>query len=136
KSHRLSGGQHWRFPDRPVLIRGYPARKWLTAGADVESPRLQQPRRSARHPSSTEEGSVFNNSPPDSGGVALWAPGWLSAGTGFSAACKARRYIKALAGLKPGATSERARKAVAAATALQGAFGAPCINSFPNHHST
>jgi hypothetical protein len=36
-------------------------------------------RRSARHPSSSEEGSVLNNSPPDLGGVARRAPGWLSA---------------------------------------------------------
>ena len=47
------------------------------------------PRRSARHPSSSEEGSSLNNSPPDSGGVAPWAPGWLSAVGRFSAACKA-----------------------------------------------
>jgi hypothetical protein len=47
------------------------------------------PRRSARHPSSSEEGSVFNNSPPDSGGVAPWAPGWLYTGDSLSAACKA-----------------------------------------------
>ena len=50
---------------------------------------LQPPRRSARHPSSTEEGSVFNSSPPGSGGVARRATGWLSAGTCFSAACLA-----------------------------------------------
>jgi hypothetical protein len=43
----------------------------------------------ARHPSSSEEGSIFNNSPPDSGGVAPWAPGWLSAEDSFSAACSA-----------------------------------------------
>ena len=47
------------------------------------------PRRPARHPSSSEEGSVFNNSPPDSGGVAPWAPGWLYTGESFSAACSA-----------------------------------------------
>ena len=43
----------------------------------------------ARHPSSSEEGSIFNNSPPDSGGVAPWAPGWLYAGDSFSATCSA-----------------------------------------------
>jgi hypothetical protein len=35
-------------------------------------------RRPGRHPSSSEEGS-FKNSPPDSGGVAPRAPGWLPA---------------------------------------------------------
>jgi hypothetical protein len=45
--------------------------------------------RSARHPSSSEEGSVFNNSPPDSGGVAPLAPGWWYTEDSFSAACKA-----------------------------------------------
>jgi hypothetical protein len=50
------------------------------------------PRRSARHPSSSEEGSVFNNSPPDSGGVAPWAPGWLSAGRSLSSASKASPF--------------------------------------------
>src|ERR1039457_3487147 len=44
-----------------------------------DNARSEPPRRSARHPSSTEEGSVFNNSPPDSGGVAPVAPGWSSA---------------------------------------------------------
>src|ERR1039458_9459149 len=32
--------------------------------------RSEPPRRSARHPSSPEEGSVFENTPPDPGGVA------------------------------------------------------------------
>ena len=47
------------------------------------------PRRTARHPSSSEEGSVFNNSPPDSGGVAPRAPGWSYAEDSFSSACLA-----------------------------------------------
>jgi len=41
------------------------------------------PRRSARHPSSSEEGSVFNNSPPDSGGWRLGRRGGCTPGIVF-----------------------------------------------------
>ena len=52
--------------------------------------RLRPPRRSARHPSSSEEGSSWANSPPDSGEVAPWAPGWLSAAGVFPQPVKSR----------------------------------------------
>ena len=64
-------------------------------GAKQASEKLEQPpRRLERHPSSTEEGSHLGRSPPDSGGVARRAPGWLSAAESSSEACLAPPFQK------------------------------------------
>ena len=68
------------------------------------------PRRSARHPSSSEEGSVFNNSPPDSGGVAPWAPGWSYAEDSFSAACSAAPKSRLSPAIRPAPRAACGRK--------------------------
>ena len=78
------------FSPRVLEGRGFRAcgkNRWYCR--DQRHPCSEPPRRPARHPSSSEEGSILGNSPPDSGGVARRAPGWLSAPGRFSAACKA-----------------------------------------------